>query len=79
MEQGFLCMLVLAGGKGHVTQGLRGRGGYIHREGGCLSAGVGCGMLRPWKGWFSLERKSFRMELGLAKPSSHPSPSLGAG
>lgn len=24
MEQGFLCMLVLAGGKGHVAQGLHG-------------------------------------------------------
>lgn len=31
------------------------------------------------KDWFSLERKSFQMELGLAKPSSHPSPSLRRG
>lgn len=47
------------------------RGGYVVE--------VGCGRLPPWKGQFSLERKSFQMELGLAKPGSHPSPSLRIG
>lgn len=49
--------------------------GDVRREGaGECPRGAGMG-----KGWFSWERKSLQMELGLVKPSSHPSPSLGRG
>lgn len=63
-----------------TAQGLHGVVGLSRgKEGDCPAVEIGRGRLPPWKGRCTWERKSFRMERGLAEPSSHPSPSLGIG
>lgn len=81
MERAFLCMPVLAWGKGQALhKGLHGVVGFSRGKGsGCPAVEVGRGRLPSGKGRCSRERKSFRMERGLAEPGSHPSPSLGIG
>lgn len=61
-----------------AAQGLHGVVGLSRgKESGCPAVEVGRGRLPPWKGRWSWDRKSFRMERGLAEPSSHPSPQPG--
>lgn len=61
-------------GEGTCYTRITWRGGYIHREGSCLSMEVGCGRLPRRKGQFSLERKSFSDGAGLGETQFPPIP-----